>query len=140
MKDKISFDVKKAVTLIDGISVCEVEVTVQAQPSPQEQAQKSNPLPNIKHIIAVGAGKGGVGKSTISVNLAVGLARAGAKVGLLDGDIYGPSLPTMLGLGDLETHTAGGNMIMPFDVHGIKSMTIGKLVEPDKPLIWRGPM
>ena len=140
MKDKISFDVKKAVTLIDGISVCEVEVTVQAQPSPQEQAQKSNPLPNIKHIIAVGAGKGGVGKSTISVNLAVGLARAGAKVGLLDGDIYGPSLPTMLGLGDLETHTAGGNMIMPFDVHGIKSMTIGKLVDPDKPLIWRGPM
>lgn len=140
LKDKISFDVKKAVTQLDGISMCEVEFTAQVKPSPQQQAQDSNPLPNVKHVIAVGAGKGGVGKSTISVNLAVGLARAGAKVGLLDGDIYGPSLPTMLGLDDLETHTAGGNMISPFEVHGIKSMTIGKLVDPDKPLIWRGPM
>ncbi|HAI10841.1 MAG TPA: sodium:proton antiporter [Phycisphaerales bacterium] len=140
MKDKISFDVKKAVTQLDGISMCEVEFTAQVQPSPQQQAKDSNPLPTVKHVIAVGAGKGGVGKSTVSVNLAVGLARAGAKVGLLDGDIYGPSLPTMLGLDGLETHTEGGNMIVPFDVHGIKSMTIGKLVDPDKPLIWRGPM
>lgn len=140
LKDKISFDVKKAVTQLDGISMVEVEFTAQVKPSPQQQAKTNNPLPGVKHVIAVGAGKGGVGKSTISVNLAVGLARAGAKVGLLDGDIYGPSLPTMLGLDDLETHTEGGNMIVPFEVHGIKSMTIGKLVDPDKPLIWRGPM
>lgn len=140
MKDKISFDVKKAVTQLDGISMCEVEFTAQVKPSPQQQAKTNNPLPGVKHVIAVGAGKGGVGKSTVAVNIAIGLARCGAAVGLLDGDIYGPSLPTMLGLDDLETHTAGGNMIAPFEVHGIKSMTIGKLVDPDKPLIWRGPM
>jgi len=87
----------------------------------------------------VGAGKGGVGKSTVAVNLAVGLARRGHAVGLMDGDIYGPSMPTMLGLDSLETAVMGG-MLQPFLVHGIKSMTIGKLVEPEKPLIWRGPM
>lgn len=94
---------------------------------------------NAKHIIAVGAGKGGVGKSTIAVNLAVGLAQRGHAVGLMDGDIYGPSLPTMLGLGSLQA-TVKGSSLIPFYVHGIKSMTIGKLVDPEKPLIWRGPM
>jgi ATP-binding protein involved in chromosome partitioning len=96
-------------------------------------------LPGVKHIIAVGAGKGGVGKSTIALNLAVGLARKGHAVGLLDADIYGPSMPTMLGLETFETHVLGG-MLQPFYVHGVKTMTMGKLVDPDKPLIWRGPM
>jgi ATP-binding protein involved in chromosome partitioning len=96
-------------------------------------------LPGVKHIIAVGAGKGGVGKSTVSVNLAVGLARKGHAVGILDGDIYGPSLPTMLGLHGLEQAVVQG-MLVPFAVHGVKAITIGKLVDPDKPLIWRGPM
>ncbi len=96
-------------------------------------------LPNVRHIIAVGAGKGGVGKSTVSVNLAVGLARRGSSVGLMDGDIYGPSLPTMLGLGALDP-VVRGSMIEPFLVHGVRAMTIGKLVEAEKPLIWRGPM
>ena len=109
------------------------------QAGPQDEARANNPLPGVKHIIAVGAGKGGVGKSTVAVNLAVGLARLGAKVGLLDGDIYGPSMPTMLGLDQLEPKVQG-NMILPFEVHGIKAMTIGALVEQDKPLIWRGPM
>ncbi|QKK06896.1 MAG: Mrp/NBP35 family ATP-binding protein [Planctomycetota bacterium] len=99
----------------------------------------SNPLDSIKHVIAVGAGKGGVGKSTIAVNLAVGLARQGHAVGLLDGDIYGPSLPTMLALDALEQTVVAGKL-QPHAVHGIKAITIGKLVEPDKPLIWRGPM
>ena len=107
-----------------------------AQPSPQGAAAG---LPGVKHIIAVGAGKGGVGKSTVSLNLAVGLARRGHAVGLLDGDIYGPSMPTMLGLESLEAMTMRG-MLQPFYVHGIKCMTIGKLVPSDKPLIWRGPM
>ena len=107
--------------------------------SPQEQARTGNPLPNVKHIIAVGAGKGGVGKSTIAVNLAVGLARLGHKVGLLDADIYGPSLPTMLGVDRLEPKVEGKS-ILPFRVHGIESMTIGALVDDDRPLIWRGPM
>lgn len=105
-------------------------------PTPQGAAES---VPSIKNIIAVGAGKGGVGKSTIALNLAVGLARRGASVGLMDGDIYGPSLPTLLGLGAMEPIVVDGKL-QPFFVHGVKSMTIGKLVDPDKPLIWRGPM
>jgi ATP-binding protein involved in chromosome partitioning len=93
----------------------------------------------VKTVIAVGAGKGGVGKSTVAVNVAVGLALRGQRVGILDGDIYGPSLPTMLGL-DGMTVTLSGNMLLPFDVHGLRAMTIGKLVDPEKALIWRGPM
>ncbi|MBL8759877.1 MAG: Mrp/NBP35 family ATP-binding protein [Phycisphaerae bacterium] len=105
-------------------------------PTPQGAAPA---MPSIRNIIAVGAGKGGVGKSTIALNLAVGLARRGAAVGLMDGDIYGPSLPTLLGLGAMEPIVVDGKL-QPFLVHGVKSMTIGKLVDPDKPLIWRGPM
>ncbi len=96
-------------------------------------------LPEVSHIIAVGAGKGGVGKSTVAVHLAVGLAREGASVGLLDGDIYGPSLPTMLGLAQLQPEL-DGHMVVPFAIYGIKAMSLGALVEDDKPLIWRGPM
>jgi len=104
--------------------------------TPQGSAPKRQ---DIAHIIAVGAGKGGVGKSTVSVNLAVGLARQGHSVGLLDGDIYGPSCPTLLGLGDQEPKVMGKE-ILPFTAHGVRAMTIGKLVDPEKPLIWRGPM
>ena len=104
-----------------------------------ETAKDQNPLPQVKHILAIGAGKGGVGKSTIAVNLAVGLARAGHRVGLLDGDIYGPSLPTMLGLDDLEP-SGGKDSVNPFKVHGIECMSLGALVDADKALIWRGPM
>ncbi len=104
----------------------------------QHQAAASA-LPGVKHIIAVGAGKGGVGKSTVSVNLAVGLARRGHAVGVLDGDIYGPSLPTLLGLSALDPVVID-TMLQPFYVHGVKAMTIGRLVDPEKPLIWRGPM
>ncbi len=103
------------------------------------QSQSGGALPGVKRLIAVGAGKGGVGKSTIAVNLAVGLARRGQAVGALDADIYGPSFPTMLGLHDLEQATLAGKL-QPFAVHGIKAITLGKLVDSDKPLIWRGPM
>jgi ATP-binding protein involved in chromosome partitioning len=106
------------------------------QPTPQG---KAGALPGVRHVIAVGAGKGGVGKSTVALNLAVGLARRGHAVGLLDGDIYGPSMPTMLGLHALDAVVHQG-MLQPFLTHGVKCMTIGKLVDPDKPLIWRGPM
>ncbi len=100
-------------------------------------AQESPPLAS--RIIAVGAGKGGVGKSTVAVNLAVALARKGRAVGLLDADIYGPSLPTLLGLDSMEQTVLAGKL-QPHAVHGIKAITIGKLVDPDKALIWRGPM
>ncbi len=140
MKERIAADVEAAVRALGAeIKQVNIEWTARVQKSAQTQASENNPLPGVKHIIAIGAGKGGVGKSTISVNVAVGLARAGAKVGLLDGDIYGPSAPTLLGLHGLRP---GGhaNMIHPFEKHGIKVMTVGSLVEPEKPLIWRGPM
>ncbi len=111
----------------------------QNQPPQNAQPPQPAPLPGVDRIIAVGAGKGGVGKSTVAVNLAVGLARAGAKVGLLDGDIYGPSFPTMLGLHG-QPPKARGNVLLPFETHGLKAMTLGALVEEEKPLIWRGPM
>jgi len=104
--------------------------------NPQDTA---GALPGVRHAIAIGAGKGGVGKSTVAVNLAIGLARKGHAVGVLDGDIYGPSLPTLLGLGSMEQQVHGG-YLQPYLVHGLKAITIGKLVDPEKPLIWRGPM
>jgi ATP-binding protein involved in chromosome partitioning len=103
------------------------------------QPPKQSALPQVKNIVAVGAGKGGVGKSTIALNLAIGLHRAGATVGLMDGDIYGPSMPTMLGIKGVAPQVRG-NKILPHHVHGIHAITIGSLVEQDKPLIWRGPM
>ncbi|RMH25082.1 MAG: sodium:proton antiporter [Planctomycetota bacterium] len=113
----------------------------ESSPAPKQAPvqQSASGIDGVKHIIAVGAGKGGVGKSTISVNLAVGLARKGHAVGLLDGDIYGPSLPTMLGL-DAMDQTVLDGALQPFLVHGVKAVTMGKLVDADKPLIWRGPM
>ncbi len=141
LKEKIEHDIQAAIGLLDGVQEVSVDFTADvAAASPQQRAGANNPLPRVKHVVAVGAGKGGVGKSTVAVNLAVGLARSGAAVGLMDGDIYGPSLPTLLGLDRLSPQTTGGNMIVPFEVHGIRAMTIGRLVEPDKPLIWRGPM
>jgi ATP-binding protein involved in chromosome partitioning len=98
-----------------------------------------NPLPMVRSVIAVGAGKGGVGKSTVSVHLALALARMGRKVGILDGDIYGPSLPTMLGLQEIPPKI-DGNTIIPFEKDGLKIVSIGRLVEPEKALVWRGPM
>ncbi|MFG0276147.1 MAG: Mrp/NBP35 family ATP-binding protein [Phycisphaerales bacterium] len=115
----------------------------EAPPGAQQQAQSpqanAKPLPGVARIIAVGAGKGGVGKSSVSLNLAVGLARKGHAVGIMDGDIYGPSMPTLLGLTAMEP-TVVGKMLQPFHVHGVKATTIGKLVDPERPLIWRGPM
>ncbi len=103
-----------------------------------------NALPQVKNVVAVGAGKGGVGKSTLAVNLAVGLRRTGLAVGLMDGDIYGPSTPTLLGIKGRQVVSQeiapGVAKIIPFHVHGIHVMTIGSLVGEDQPLIWRGPM
>lgn len=144
MKDKIRGDIEAAIAAKAaerGARHAGVDVTFTADVRRANERTKdgANPLPGVRQVIAVGAGKGGVGKSTVAVNLAVALARMGARTGLLDGDIYGPSAPTMLGLEDEPTQ-ARGNMLLPFEVHGIKAMTIGKLVDPDKPLIWRGPM
>ncbi|MGA9335670.1 MAG: iron-sulfur cluster carrier protein ApbC [Rudaea sp.] len=97
------------------------------------------PLPNVKNIIAVASGKGGVGKSTTAVNLALALAAEGAKVGVLDADIYGPSIPRMLGVSG-KPDSKDGQRIEPKLAHGIQAMSIGFLIEEDTPMIWRGPM
>ena len=120
------------------VGAIEISFTADTRAANERIRETDSPLPLVKKIIAVGAGKGGVGKSTIATTLAVGLARQGSKVGLLDGDIYGPSMTTMLGLQNEESNASDG-FLLPFEVHGIKAMTIGKLVEPDKALIWRGP-
>ena len=98
-----------------------------------------SPLPRVRNIIAIGSGKGGVGKSTTAVNLALALAEGGARVGVLDADVYGPSIPTMLGLSG-RPDSPDGKSIEPMRAHGIEAMSIGLLVEQDTPMIWRGPM
>ena len=97
------------------------------------------PLPNVKNIIVVASGKGGVGKSTVSANLALALQAEGAKVGVLDADIYGPSQPRMLGVSG-KPESPDGKSIIPMQAHGLSVMSIGFLVEEDTPMIWRGPM
>ncbi|HEY1629546.1 MAG TPA: Mrp/NBP35 family ATP-binding protein, partial [Tepidisphaeraceae bacterium] len=135
LKDVIEKDVRAA---LGRIGVSEVKLNLTANTRGPQQPRK-DVLPQVKNIVAIGAGKGGVGKSTVSANVAVGLARQGAKVGLMDGDIYGPSMPTMLGIRGQTPQVQGGKII-PHFVHGIHAITIGSLVEQDKPLIWRGPM
>jgi len=101
--------------------------------------QNLSPHPRIRNIIAVGSGKGGVGKSTTAVNLALALAGEGARVGVLDADVYGPSVPAMLGLSG-RPDSPDGRAIEPMRAHGVEAMSIGLLVEQDTPMIWRGPM
>ncbi|MBX2798526.1 MAG: Mrp/NBP35 family ATP-binding protein [Myxococcales bacterium] len=101
---------------------------------------QKQPIEGVKHIIAVASGKGGVGKSTVSVNLAVALARAGHDVSLLDADIYGPSVPTMMGAETRPMVEAGTKKILPVLAHGVRCLSMGHLVDPEEAMIWRGPM
>jgi ATP-binding protein involved in chromosome partitioning len=135
MKETIKRDVEQAVRRA-GAQTVNIELSANTKGPMQ---QRKDLLPQVKNVIAVGAGKGGVGKSTVAVNLAVGLHRQGAQVGLMDGDIYGPSMPTLLGIKG-QAPQVRGSKIIPFHVHGIHAITIGALVEEEKPLIWRGPM
>jgi ATP-binding protein involved in chromosome partitioning len=98
------------------------------------------PLPGIRNVLAVASGKGGVGKSTVAVNLALGLALDGARVGLLDADIYGPSQPRMLGLTGERPLSRDGKRLEPLAAHGLKAMSIGFLIDEEQPMVWRGPM
>jgi len=106
---------------------------------PGQQPPTPQPLPGVNAIIAVGSGKGGVGKTTLAVNLAIALSKMGYKVGLLDGDVYGPNVPLMLGANE-QPKVMGENQIAPIDSHGLKVISVGFLNPGDKPLIWRGPM
>src|SRR5436189_825388 len=116
------------------------ETGVSAQPAPGARAtSRASGIPGVKHIIAVASGKGGVGKSTTACNLALGFAAIGLKAGILDADIYGPSLPKLFGLRG-KPRQAGGGMLEPMERFGVKVMSIGFLVEEDLAMIWRGPM
>ena len=106
--------------------------------SPGQQAQPKPPIPGVKNLIAVGSGKGGVGKTTVSVNLSIALANLGFQVGLLDADVYGPNVPLMMGTN--ATPTAIGERIRPLENYGVRLMSMGFLNPGDKPLVWRGPM
>lgn len=140
----LSADIQARLLKVPGISQVRFILTAHTslnQPSPQHTAISRGQfaLPNIKNIIAVGSGKGGVGKSTVSVNLAISLMKMGHNVGLLDADIYGPSIPTLLKCGGQPDLTEDKKMI-PRSAHGLKTMSMGYLVDEDTPVIWRGPM
>src|SRR5690606_946123 len=123
--------------LIDPLPLASFEVSQRISPHATQPNVALSP--RVRNIIAVGSGKGGVGKSTTAVNLALALAADGARVGVLDADVYGPSIPTMLGLSG-RPDSPDGKSIMPMHAHGIEAMSIGLLVEQDTPMIWRGPM
>jgi ATP-binding protein involved in chromosome partitioning len=141
LREFIVEDCQKAVRTLPGVKDVTVEVTAE---TPQ---QKSLPdrqgIDGVKNIIAISSGKGGVGKSTVAVNVAVSLAAAGAKVGLLDADIYGPNAPTMLGLSEAQVMVrqgTQGEVLEPAFNHGVKLVSMAFLIDKDQPVIWRGPM
>ena len=135
LRAQIERDVRQAVEAIPGVK--EVEVTMGARVPHGRQAVGTPDAP-MRNVVAIASGNGGVGKTTVAVNVATALARTGACVGLLDADIYGPNVPTMMGLDQLPP--ASENKLEPAEAHGVRVMSIAFLVRPDQPLIWRGPM
>ncbi len=125
------------IVALEGVSSVTVNISVNIVAHGVQNSLK--PVSNIKNIIAIASGKGGVGKSTTSVNLALALAAEGAVVGILDADIYGPSIPTMLGLSGYP-ESQDNKTMMPKVSYGVQTISIGYLIEPDQPMIWRGPM
>ena len=135
VKDQLKAQAEELLRALPGVEELTVEMTAEVKGStgpPRELAT------GVKHFIAISSGKGGVGKSTVTVNLAAALHKTGAKVGILDCDIYGPDIPMMMGL--TGSPESVGRRLIPKERHGVKTMSIGYLVDDDKPVIWRGPM
>jgi ATP-binding protein involved in chromosome partitioning len=137
MREIFSQQVTAAVSALDGVA--SVEVSVDWKITAHSVQKSLKPLDNIKNVIAVASGKGGVGKSTTAVNLALALAAEGATVGILDADIYGPSQPRMLGISG-QPDSKDGKSLEPMEGHGLQAMSIGFLIDDETPMIWRGPM
>jgi ATP-binding protein involved in chromosome partitioning len=135
VKDQMRDEAIALVKGLSGVSDVAVNMTAEVRQAPQ---MDKTALKGVKNIVAVGSGKGGVGKSTVAVNIAASLAAQGAAVGLLDGDIYGPTMPIMLGVE--HPPKSVGNRMIPVDAAGLRFMSMGLMVKSDQPLIWRGPM
>lgn len=134
LKNEIGQSCKEALLKLDGVD--EVNVSFTARPQNYEKEIK---LPNVKNIIAIGSGKGGVGKSTVATLLALAFAKEGYKVGLMDSDAYGPNIPHLLKNFD-KPYATDDNQIIPIETRGIKFISLGLLVNPEQPIVWRGPM
>ena len=138
LKEQVREQASAAVRALPGVSAVDARVAIKVRSvSAPEKGQP--PMPGVKNVIAVGAGKGGVGKTTVSVNLAIALSRCGARVGILDGDIYGPNVPIMMGLTSTQLIT-DGKQIVPAEKYGVQGVSVGFLTNDDAPIIWRGPM
>jgi ATP-binding protein involved in chromosome partitioning len=137
VKDQLRDQAAAAVRALPGVTDVEVQMTASVRSVSAPETGRT-PLPGVKNVIAVGAGKGGVGKTTVSVNLALALAQCGSRVGILDGDIYGPNVPIMLGI---QTQlTTDGKKIVPAEKYGVQVVSMGFLTEEDAAVVWRGPM
>src|SRR6266545_4464912 len=138
VKDQMREQAVAGVRALPGVTDVHVQMTANVRSVSMPETGRT-PLPGVKNVIAVGAGKGGVGKTTVAVNLAVALAKCGGRVGILDGDIYGPNVPIMLGLSATQL-TTDGKQIVPAEKHGVQVVSMGLLTSDDSPVIWRGPM
>ncbi|MGV6826295.1 MAG: iron-sulfur cluster carrier protein ApbC [bacterium] len=134
---QLTDDIKNVVEAVDGVTSCEVDLSSKVVAHSVQKSLK--PIDNVKNIIAVASGKGGVGKSTTAVNLALALSAEGAKVGILDADIYGPSQPRMLGISG-QPESEDGKTLQPMRSYELQAMSIGFLIDEETPMIWRGPM
>ncbi len=137
VKEQLRAQCESAIRALDGVEQVHVEMTANVRSA--SSAANGPVLPGVKNVLAVASGKGGVGKSTVAVNLAAALAKSGATVGLMDADVYGPSVARMLG-GSGEPRTNPKGQLLPFAAHGIKFMSMGMLVNDQTPVVWRGPM
>ncbi|HET19157.1 MAG TPA: iron-sulfur cluster carrier protein ApbC [Chromatiales bacterium] len=138
VREELCRQAEEALRAIEGVQVAQVTLDWEIEPHAVQKTLKR--MPEVRNIIAVASGKGGVGKSTTAVNLALALQAEGAKVGILDADIYGPSVPRMLGAEEGQPTSTDGRSLEPKMAHGLQSMSIGFLVGEDNPMIWRGPM
>ncbi|HWW88596.1 MAG TPA: Mrp/NBP35 family ATP-binding protein [Vicinamibacterales bacterium] len=137
VKDQMRDQARAAVERIDGVTAVDVRMSAKVREAVSPDGARRS-LPGVKNVVAVGAGKGGVGKTTVAVNLAVALAMRGSRVGIIDGDIYGPNVPIMLGI---KTElTTDGQKIVPAEKYGLQVISMGFLTKDDAPIIWRGPM
>ena len=138
VKDRLKAEAEQAVTAVAGVTSVDIEMTAAVRTAALPEGARQ-PVAGVKNVIAVGAGKGGVGKTTVAVNLAVALAQMGSRVGMIDGDIYGPNVPMMLGL-HTELVADEQGRIIPAERYGVRVVSMGFLTQEDSAVIWRGPM